>query len=113
MFYINKILSHSFFHSHKLADPSLPFLVNQQAACCSSTSPAATSRKVRDIRTDECNKLDVISLVGNVLYQQGPISLSFSQPQVRRPLSLPFLVNQQATCCSSTSPNIAQAQNVP
>ena len=31
-------------------------------------------------------------------------SLSFSQPQVRRPLSLPFLVNQQTVCCSSKSP---------
>ena len=43
MFYINKILSHSLFHGHKSEDP---FLVNQQAECCSSTSPAATSRKV-------------------------------------------------------------------
>ena len=31
------------------------------------------------MRTDEGQNLDVISLIGNVLYQQDLISLSFSQ----------------------------------
>ena len=56
------------------------------------------------MRTDEGQNLDVISLIGNVLYQHDPLSLSFSQPQVRRPLFLPFLVNKQTVCCSSKSP---------
>ena len=56
------------------------------------------------MQKDEGKDFDVISLIGNVLYQQDLIPLSFSRPQVRRPLSLPFLVNQQAECCSSTSP---------
>ena len=56
------------------------------------------------MRTDKGQNSDVISLIGNVLYQQDPLSLSFSRPQVRRPLSLPFLVNQQTVCFSSKSP---------